>query len=90
MQRCERGYHVFYFLITHVVDLHELCQLSDNIYGKDSIHKMMKLCSYALVTDYPSCCLGKVTVDSIDDTEEMQIMDEAFDILGFKWVQLQA
>ena len=34
LQRCERGYHVFYFLITHVVDLHELCQLSDNIYGK--------------------------------------------------------
>ena len=31
--RCERGYHVFYFLITHVVDLHELCQLTDNIYG---------------------------------------------------------
>ena len=25
---------MFYFLITHVVDLHELCQLSDNIYGK--------------------------------------------------------
>merc|ERR1719151_291008 len=64
---CERGYHVFYFLITHVVDLHESCQLSDNIY------------------DYPSCCLGKVKVESIDDEEEMQIMDEAFDILGFKW-----
>ena len=25
----------------------------------------------------------KVTVESIDDVEEMQIMDEAFDILGF-------
>ena len=36
-------------------------------------------------TDYPSCCLGKVKVESIDDEEEMQIMDEAFDILGFKW-----
>ena len=40
--------------------------------------------------DYPSCCLGKVKVESIDDEEEMQIMDEAFDILGFKWyVQLE-
>ena len=38
-----------------------------------------------LTSDYPSCCLGKVKVDSIDDVEEMQIMDEAFDILGFKW-----
>merc|ERR1712012_763429 len=37
------------------------------------------------IYDYPSCCLGKVKVDSIDDVEEMQIMDEAFDILGFKW-----
>ena len=36
------------------------------------------------IHDYPSVCLGKVTVDSIDDVEEMQIMDEAFDILGFK------
>ena len=44
---------MFYFLITHVVDLHESCQLTDNIY------------------DYPSCCLGKVKVDSIDDEEEM-------------------
>ena len=40
-------------------------------------------------SDYPSCCLGKVKVESIDDEEEMQIMDEAFDILGFKWVQIQ-
>ena len=38
-----------------------------------------------MLADYPSCCLGKVKVDSIDDVEEMQIMDEAFDILGFKW-----
>jgi myosin heavy subunit len=61
---CERGYHIFYFLITHVVDLHEACFFTDNIY------------------DYPLCCLGKVTVESIDDKEEMQTMDEAFDILG--------
>ena len=27
--------------------------------------------------------MGKVKVESIDDAEEMQIMDEAFDILGF-------
>ena len=62
---CERGYHIFYFLITHEVDLHEACLLSDNIH------------------DYPSCAMGKVKVDSIDDNEEMMIMDEAFDILGF-------
>lgn len=61
----ERSYHIFYFLITHAVDLHEVCLLSDNIY------------------DYPLMSMGKVKVESIDDEEEMQIMDEAFDILGF-------
>ena len=61
----ERSYHIFYFMITHEVDLHESCLLSDNIY------------------DYPLMSMGKVKVDSIDDAEELQIMDEAMDILGF-------
>ena len=61
----ERSYHIFYFMITHKVDLHDTCKLTDDIY------------------DYPLMSMGKVTVDSIDDVEEMQIMDEAFDILGF-------
>merc|ERR1712180_9462 len=58
---CERDYHIFYFLITHEIDMHETCKLTDNIY------------------DYPLMSMGKVKVDSIDDAEEMQIMDEAFD-----------
>ena len=62
---CERSYHIFYFMITHEVDLHEIAGLSDNIY------------------DYPLMSMGKVKVESIDDAEEMMIMDEAFDILGF-------
>ena len=61
----ERSYHIFYFMITHEVDLHESCKLTDNIY------------------DYPLMSMGKVKVESIDDAEEMQIMDEAFDVLGF-------
>merc|ERR1712241_1182579 len=62
---CERSYHIFYFMITHKVDLHESCLLSDDI------------------MDYPCVSMGKVLVESIDDTEEMEIMDQAFDILGF-------
>ena len=62
---CERSYHIFYFMITHEIDLHESAGLSDNIY------------------DYPLMSMGKVKVESIDDAEEMMIMDEAFDILGF-------
>ena len=64
--------------MTHVVDLHESCRLSDDVsrqlYGQ--INEILQ------VHDYPLVCLGKVTVESIDDKEEMQIMDEAFDILG--------
>ena len=37
------------------------------------------------IYDYPLMSMGKVKVDSIDDAEEMQIMDEAFDILGFTY-----
>ena len=62
---CERSYHIFYFMITHQIDLHQEALLSDNIF------------------DYPLVSMGKVIVESIDDSEEMQIMDEAFDILGF-------
>ena len=61
----ERSYHIFYFMITHKIDLHDVCKLGDDIYA------------------YPLVSMGKVKVESIDDTEEMQIMDEAFDILGF-------
>jgi myosin heavy chain 6/7 len=61
----ERSYHIFYFMITHEIDLREECKLTENIY------------------DYPLMSMGKVKVESIDDAEEMQIMDEAFDILGF-------
>ena len=35
------------------------------------------------IYNYPLMSMGKVKVDSIDDNEEMQIMDEAFCILGF-------
>ena len=53
----ERSYHIFYFMITHKVDLHEACALTDDIH------------------DYPCVSMGKVLVESIDDAEEMQIMD---------------
>ena len=35
------------------------------------------------VRDYHFVSQGKVTVDSIDDKEDMGFVDEAFDILGF-------
>ena len=35
------------------------------------------------IYDYWWVSQGKVTVDSIDDKEDMQFADEAYDILGF-------
>ena len=35
------------------------------------------------VRDYHFVSQGKITVDSIDDKEDMGFVDEAFDILGF-------
>ena len=57
------------------------CPITSSVGSRLPVDK----CFIHIFTDYPSCCLGKVTVESIDDVEEMQIMDEAFDILGFKW-----
>ncbi len=31
---------------------------------------------------------GKITIDGVDDQEEMRLTDEAFDILGFTQVKL--
>lgn len=35
------------------------------------------------IRDYHYVSQGKVSVESIDDKEDMQFADEAFDILGF-------
>lgn len=59
----ERSYHIFYFMITHKIDLHKECLLTDDIY------------------DYPLMSMGKVLVESIDDVEEMQIMDVSIALL---------
>ena len=40
------------------------------------------------IYDYWWVSQGKVTVDSIDDKEDMQYADEAFDILGFSEVSI--
>ncbi|XP_045127371.1 myosin heavy chain, muscle-like [Portunus trituberculatus] len=50
----------------------------------DQITGLKKLCSLSNdIYDYHYVSQGKVTVPSIDDKEDMQFCDEAFDILGF-------
>ncbi len=58
----ERSYHIFYFIMTHKIDLRGPCLLRDDIY------------------DYPLMSMGKVSVESIDDAEEMMIMDVSEEI----------
>ena len=37
------------------------------------------------IYDYIYVSQGKTKVDSIDDNEELQYTEEAFNILGFRW-----
>ena len=91
----ERSFHIFYFLATHKVSclfhfrlLVFVYFLSELVFvyfclfvSKIDLHDTCKLSDD--IYDYPLVSMGKVTVESIDDGEEMMIMDEAFDILGF-------
>ena len=38
-------------------------------------------------TKYQFVAQGMVTIDGVDDAEEMRITDEAFDVLGFTAVR---
>ncbi|CAB4060976.1 MYH6_7 [Lepeophtheirus salmonis] len=50
----------------------------------DAIPNLKKMCLLSNnIKDYHYVSQGKVNVESIDDKEDMQFADEAFDILGF-------
>ncbi|KAK3877615.1 hypothetical protein Pcinc_017693 [Petrolisthes cinctipes] len=50
----------------------------------DQVATLKKMCELSNdIYDYHYVSQGKVTVPSIDDAEDMQFCDEAFDILGF-------
>ena len=50
----------------------------------DAVPSLKKDCCLSNnVRDYHFVSQGKITVDSIDDKEDMGFVDEAFDILGF-------
>ena len=50
----------------------------------DAVSDLKKQCLLSNnIHDYHFVSQGKVSVESIDDKEDMQFADEAFDILGF-------
>ena len=50
----------------------------------DAVPDLKRTCSLSdNIKDYHFVSQGKVSVESIDDKEDMQFADEAFDILGF-------
>eukprot|EP00093_Oithona_nana_P007632 07632.XXX_1253_615_1 [CDS] Oithona nana genome sequencing. len=50
----------------------------------DGVKDLKKKCQLSNdIKDYHFVSQGKISVDSIDDKEDMQFADEAFDILGF-------
>ena len=78
----ERCYHIFFQLIEPgIVDgLQELVLMTTDPYDYFFFSQVSSCASM----DYPhSCPQGKVKVDSIDDAEELEFTDVAFDTLGF-------
>merc|ERR1719266_1595433 len=75
-QEVERSYHIFYQLIQE--------------YGNGIGEGMKKKCHLSDdIYDYIYVSQGKVKVDSIDDNEELEYTEDAFNVLGFaeqeKW-----
>merc|ERR1712227_761122 len=75
-QEVERSYHIFYQLIQE--------------YGNGIGEGMKKKCCLSDdIYDYVYVSQGKTKVDSIDDNEELEYTEDAFNVLGFgeqeKW-----
>ena len=75
-QEVERSYHIFYQLI--------------QFYGDSIGDGLTKTCCLSKnIKDYIYVSQGKTTVESIDDNQELEFTDDAFNILGFdndeKW-----
>ena len=80
-QPLERCYHAFYNLMSdEVKDLKEKCK--DAILLTNITQLIPGLLSNDIM-DYWYVSQGKITVPSIDDREDMQFANEAFDVLGF-------
>ena len=75
-QEVERSYHIFYQLVQYYGD-----SLGEGLAKKCCLSKNIK--------EYIYVSQGKTTVESIDDNQELEFTDDAFNILGFsndeKW-----
>merc|ERR1712142_254556 len=69
-QEVERSYHIFYQLLQ---------PYGDGI--KDGLRNMCHLSDD--IYDYVYVSMGKTKVDSIDDNEELEYTEDAFNVLGF-------
>ena len=70
-QAVERSYHIFYQLLQ---------PFGDGI-GEGGLKKMCSLSDD--IYDYTYVSQGKTKVDSIDDNEELEYTEDAFNVLGF-------
>merc|ERR1712142_1055380 len=70
-QEVERSYHIFYQLIQEFGQ--GICD--GGLRGKCQLTSD--------IYDYNYVCQGKVKVDSIDDNEELEYTEDAFNVLGF-------
>ena len=81
-QPLERCYHAFYNLMSDQVPKKKHQSSVKFLFGQVPDLKAKCLLSND-IKDYWFVSQGKLTVPSIDDKEDMQFADEAYDILGF-------
>ena len=81
-QPLERCYHAFYNLMSDQVPKKRHQSSVKFLFGQVPDLKAKCLLSND-IKDYWFVSQGKLTVPSIDDKEDMQFADEAYDILGF-------
>ena len=84
-QPLERCYHAFYNLMSDQVPKKRHKSSVKFLFGQVPDLKAKCLLSND-IKDYWFVSQGKLTVPSIDDKEDMQFADEAFDVLGFTQV----
>ena len=84
-QPLERCYHAFYNLMSDQVPKKRHQSSVKFLFGQVPDLKAKCLLSND-IKDYWFVSQGKLTVPSIDDKEDMQFADEAFDVLGFTQV----